>query len=233
MIAEQDNKAAIAARLAEAFTAIGIQEGRGRHQRIADEFGVSRETARKWEAAEAIPEMWRLSEISKRSGYSVQHLLAADSDNGTREEPATYGRELEAGPSITGRLPIISWVQAGSWANVADPFQPGVADEWKPVTRKYSRKAYCLRVRGDSMQAAEGPSFPEGSIICIEPELPPTHRSFVIVRLDDSEEATFKQLIIDGDRRYLKPLNPRYPILPIDKPATFCGVVRQLLMDFG
>jgi SOS-response transcriptional repressor LexA len=148
-------------------------------------------------------------------------------------EPIThYGVGLEAGPEIVGKLPLISWVQAGDWANIVDPYEPGVADKWIPVPRRYSGRAYCLRVRGDSMQAPQGDSFPDGSIICVEPDRAPEHKNYVIVRLEDTKEATFKQLIIEGGESYLKPLNPRYPIMKIDGPATFCGVVRQMVMDF-
>lgn len=140
---------------------------------------------------------------------------------------------VSAGPEVFGSLPLISYVQAGMWGNIVDPYEPGVAEKWIPVTRRYSKRAYCLRVRGDSMSAPEGPSFPDGSIICVEPELPAENKKFVICRLEDTAEATFKQLIIDGHMQYLKPLNPRYPILPIDRPATFCGVVRQMVLDVG
>ena len=45
---------------------------------------------------------------------------------------------------------------------------------------------------------------------------------------DDTNQATFKQLVIDGPRRYLKPLNPRYPVIPIEREARICGVVREM-----
>ena len=50
----------------------------------------------------------------------------------------------------------------------------------------------------------------------------------MVVALDDTNQATFKQLVIDGARRYLKPLNPRYPIIPVERDARICGVVREM-----
>ena len=47
----------------------------------------------------------------------------------------------------------------------------------------------------------------------------------MIVRLDDAQESTFKQLVVDGPQRFLKPLNPRYPVIPINGNATIVGVV--------
>jgi len=227
-------KEEIAARLTEALVKMGFEDERGRPQRIADEFRVSRETARKWLAGEVIPETWRIAEIGERSGMSVDYILTGRGPaNFVAEPPPNYGGDnIAPGPELMSKLPLISWVQAGAWNNVEDPYQPGVAEKWIWVPRRYSKRAYCLRVRGDSMQAPEGPSFPDGSVICVEPDLPPEHRKFVITRLDDTQEATFKQLIIDGNQQLLRPLNPRYPIMPIDKNATHCGVVRQMVMDF-
>lgn len=51
-------------------------------------------------------------------------------------------------------------------------------------------------------------SIPEGAVIVVDPELPYSSGSLVVARLDDSKEATFKQLVIDGEQKYLKPLNP-------------------------
>lgn len=75
------------------------------------------------------------------------------------------------------------------------------------------------------------PGFPNGGIIVVDPDVQPRPGSYVVVRLDDSQQATFKQLVVDGGEQYLKPLNPRYPIMPVRERASFCGVVKQLVMD--
>ena len=71
------------------------------------------------------------------------------------------------------------------------------------------------------------PSFEEGDIIFVDPDREPAHRSLVIVRLDDQNEATFKRLIVDGDSKFLEALNPSWPdrIIKVNGNATFCGVV--------
>jgi hypothetical protein len=70
-----DKTAPIAARLSELFSAIGFPDERGRAQRIASRFDVSRETARKWLSGEALPETWRLAEFIKNSPYSADYIL--------------------------------------------------------------------------------------------------------------------------------------------------------------
>ena len=96
-----------------------------------------------------------------------------------------------------------------------------------PTTVPIKRHTYALKVRGDSME----PLFPEGMLLIVEPEADAVHGSFVIVKNGD-EEATFKQLIKDGNDWLLKPLNQRYPIKTLTKDMEICGVVRGAEMKF-
>lgn len=127
-----------------------------------------------------------------------------------------------------GAVPHISWVQAGCWADVADPFQPGEAEEWLPCPVKHGPRAYCLTVRGESMHNPGGrPSYADGDIIFVDPDRDANHGDRVIVRLDDQKEATFKQLLIEDGRKVLKALNPDWKprYIEINGNATMCGVI--------
>jgi len=104
------------------------------------------------------------------------------------------------------RIPIISWVQAGDWQNAEDPFQPGQADEWNTTVETSHQNAFALIVKGDSMQ----PNFHENDIITVDPGREPISGDFIVAK--NGNEATFKQLVIDGSSVFLKPLNTRYPI---------------------
>ncbi len=184
-------------------------------------------------------------ELARRSGLSQQ--LISKLENGLVESTSEVFKLAEAlrvdarwlatgkddgnvgdGPAITAYVPLISWVAAGSWREVADPYPPGQGEALVPATCRVGRNAFALRVQGDSME----PVFPNGSIIIVDPNAEPRHGSYVVVRLDEAEQATFKQLVVDGGMRYLKPLNPRYPLMEIRQSATVCGVVRQMVMDF-
>ncbi|MCC7918282.1 LexA family transcriptional regulator, partial [Escherichia coli] len=48
----------------------------------------------------------------------------------------------------------------------------------------------------------------------------------VIARLDGTNEATVKKLVIDGHQKFLVPLNPRYPNIPINGNCLIIGVVK-------
>lgn len=135
---------------------------------------------------------------------------------GTEEPRPTYE---------TSKVPVISWVTAGNFCDTEDPYPLGSAEEWLLCPVPHSSRTYALRVRGISME----PDFKNDDYIFIDPSIEPKNRSFVIVRLDDNPEnqTTFKQLIIEDGRRFLKPLNPDWPdqMIEINGQATICGVV--------
>lgn len=133
---------------------------------------------------------------------------------------------VEPGPQLGGKVPLISWVQAGIASEVIDLLQPGEGFDWIETTCQIKQHTYALRVVGDSMT----PDFPEGVVIVVEPEMEPNPGDFVIARNGD-DEATFKQLVKDGADYYLKPINDRYPIKPLGNYHVI-GVVREMVRRF-
>jgi SOS-response transcriptional repressor LexA len=130
---------------------------------------------------------------------------------------------VDPGPDLPRRVPLISWVQAGNWSGVEDPFHVGDAEEWLPSPRRAGARTFALRVRGVSME----PRYHEGDIIFVDPDAEARHGSRVIVRLVNEKEATFKELVVEGEHRYLRALNPAWPgqLIEITGEAVICGVV--------
>lgn len=134
---------------------------------------------------------------------------------------------IDVGPRIRGLIPLISWVQAGCWNEVSDIYAVGDAEEMLPCPISHGPRTFALRIRGESMfNPHERHSFRDGDIIFVDPEIDALHRSLVVVKLEGSQEATFKQLIIEGSQKYLKALNPAWPepILHVNENAVICGV---------
>lgn len=129
--------------------------------------------------------------------------------------------KLTPAPEPLGIVPIISWVAAGDYMEATDPNAVGFADEWIETRVKVNRHTFALRVDGDSMM----PDFMPGMILVVEPEMEALPGDYVIAKNGDNE-ATFKQLVKDGGTFYLKPLNDRYPIMPLGD-AQIIGVVRE------
>lgn len=124
--------------------------------------------------------------------------------------------------SARRRVPLISWVQAGMWADVEDNYHPGEADQWADAFDSVpGEHSFALRVEGDSMTSPiPGKlSFPEGTILIVDPQRQALPGDYVIAKDVLTQQATFKQLTTDGGRWYLRPLNPSYPTVEIDDPA--------------
>ncbi len=80
---------------------------------------------------------------------------------------------------------------------------------------------YALRVLGDSME----PEFPDGCVVIVDPGHTPRDGSYVVVEY--AGDVFFRQLVIDGERRFLKPLNPKYGSFELTPPYTIRGGVVQ------
>ena len=83
---------------------------------------------------------------------------------------------------MRAEVPLVSEVEAGNYT-VIDIFKPKGRFEPVPVSIPVKRHTYALRVHGDSMVSDSGDSIPEGSIVVVEPEMPPLAGNYVIARL--------------------------------------------------
>ena len=78
------------------------------------------------------------------------------------------------------------------------------------------------------MTAPTGTSVPEGMMILVDTEADVKPGKLVIAKLPASNEATFKKLVEDGGIRYLKPLNPAYKMVELDKDCRIIGVAVRM-----
>lgn len=156
-------------------------------------------------------------EAERAYGVSPRWIL-----DGTGNPPTKPGDVQNIAPvnTVYPAVPLISWVKAGMWAEIVDNYLPGSPDDLRPAyTSRPSKQSFALRVEGDSMVSHNHTSFPEGTILIVDPLRAPCAGDYVIAKDVDTQQATFKRLMQDGGRWFLKPLNPAYPIIPIDDPA--------------
>lgn len=159
--------------------------------------------------------------LEEAAGMPLRYL--EQTDEGSPLGVGVSGDNIAAGPEIRGLVPVISWVQAGAWAEICDNFQPADADEWLPCPVAHGPNTFALKVQGVSMEK----KFQDGDIIFVDPSKEAYSGKHVVVRLDDEERATFKQLIIENGEMFLRPLNPDWPekVIHVNGRATICGVV--------
>lgn len=130
------------------------------------------------------------------------------------------------GPDVRGKVPLISWVQAGAWCQAVDLLQPGEAERWMDCPVSHSAGTFALRVRGDSMTAPHGNTrtYPEWCFIFVDPERrEPVNGERVVACLSGTDEVTFKIYKNEDGRQWLQPLNPSHE--PIREKFHIIGTV--------
>ncbi len=123
-----------------------------------------------------------IADFSPSIDEEAQKILANETSNVKLVGPYKQGKEY----------PLISWVQAGAWAEAIEPYSVDEIDEWFESDTKVFGKAFWLRVEGDSMTAPTGLSIPEGTLVLIDTGREAINGSLVIAKMVDANEATFK-----------------------------------------
>lgn len=160
------------------------------------------------------------------------HVPVEDFSPSLAKELSSLGKAVSAdanvsfaGPYTHGRkFPVISSVQAGAWCEACEPYTLKDIDLWLESDAHIQGEAFWLLIEGDSMTAPVGLSVPEGTYVLFDTGRDPINGSLVIAKLSDSNEATFKKLVIDGGQKYLKGLNPQWPLVPINGNCRIIGV---------
>jgi SOS-response transcriptional repressor LexA len=133
---------------------------------------------------------------------------------------------IEPGPDTKGLVPLISWVQAGMWAESCDVLELHEVERWLECPVPHSKCTAALRVRGDSMTAPIGAArtYPEGVIIYVDFEKKsPVNGQRIVAKIDGGSEVTFKVFKEEDGRRWLQPLNPMHE--PIRDEFKVLGMV--------
>jgi SOS-response transcriptional repressor LexA len=195
---------------------------------LANASGVSQASISKIERGDQnssvhTPQLAAALEVEAIWLASGKEPMKKNEHNMLRESSATpYRVTIETGRKI----PILSWKQCFNWDIDLANCETITIDS-SSSTPMY----YAAQVQGDTMTNPYGqPSIPHGATIIVDREASPKNGDLVVVRLADQEEAIFKQLVIDGGEKYLKSLNPIYPLIPLKQKSTLLGVVKSYVV---
>lgn len=165
---------------------------------------------------------------TKPSIASLRSKINAIQNGATYNQPAPAGTVNTPIAETSDKVPILSWVAAGSWSNIeAVTFDDAIGRVSRP--NNLSKNGFALVVRGESML----PKFDPDDIIYVEPEtglLALKNNDLVVVQCNGDTEATFKQLVIGekSDEMYLRPLNPDWPEQKM-MPMGDCNLVGKVV----
>ena len=200
---------------------------RGRAALLATTFGVTPKDSGKWLNGEAVPEIGKLIEISNWLEESIEWLLTGNSHSTASSDKNI--NILEKIPLEDELVPVVSWSQAKHFKKVDIALKNIKIKEWLPQNNDCGKNGFGLNVIGLSM----APVFVPDDRIYINPDYSIEDLKtgdLVIMACDGDDEATFKKLIVEGNSRYLQPLNPDWPeqIIKITDKYRLIGKVTGL-----
>lgn len=234
MVDKNELRAAFTARLHEALDDAGVRtRGRGVdiHAHLV-KVGAekSKQAVSKWLNGDAVPEADSMAVLCSwlrvRREWLEYGVLPKTQRDHNNVHQLIRAQETNVHEVIGrfGKVPLISWVQAGAWCE--SNFENHDGETWLSCPVAISESGYALRVLGDSMtNPGPGRSYPTGCIIFVDPEAETKTGDRVIARVPRTNEATFKVLVEDAGRQFLKPINPQYPIIDITEETHICGKV--------
>lgn len=167
--------------------------------RLADEAGVPQSSISRFESDAIRPRRSTLEKVARALGVEAAFLEYGTADVFTV-------------PPGKRRIPVIDYVQAGTWSTVAGELDEENHHEYILTEADYSADTFALTVKGESML----PDFRPGDILTIDPSIAARPGDFVIAA-DRDGEAVFKQLAhvrtneAGKDVFELRSLNPLYP----------------------
>lgn len=190
---------------------------------LARATGKSSAAVTKWLRGENIPKTEALKQIAKLLNVDDGWLLTG------KGSPSKLDNNIDLSQKIPleGRpIPVISWVAAGSISSIETVLRDTEIDEWLPPNKDCGKSGYGLKVTGMSMS----PYFLPDDRIYVNPEVQTFDLQtgdLVIIACYGETEATFKKLIIEGDNKYLQPLNPNWPeqIIKLSEDCRLVGKV--------
>lgn len=196
-------------------------------ERLAERLGVTQGAVAHWLSGRREPDLQTIGRVLKALDLpplsvasALQHQgLAVSESRGNYVDPAER----------LYRYPVLSAVAAGAFSDALQPYEPGAEPDKELTDYKAKGEAFWLEVDGDSMTWTGSPSIPAGHLILVDTGIEPKPGQLVVAKLVSESAATFKKLISDGGRLFLKPLNPDpiYRTVEVDANCRIIGVVKE------
>lgn len=200
----------------------GQKFGLVRKKDIADKIGSTSQKMTNWQSR-GLPTS-EYENISKKLGITVDELISSSYKPGlVMEDPNAYIVQAT-------EVPLIDMVAAGDWTECVDPYPVGHGVETRLCPVRHGENTFAVRINGESMM----PRFRHGDIIFCDPSQQAVNGDFIIAKLTDDNQATFKQLIIEDGKHFLKAINPVWPnpFISINGNAHIVGKVIAKIETF-
>lgn len=188
--------------------------------------GVSHSAVNQWENGETKSLKYDvLAKIQQKTGFMPDWVNHGKPPKKSHKRGGNYDTNIGPVNNKTDKLPLISFVRAGSWDDVVDPYELNDAEDWIHTPIPHGPRAFLVRNIGLSMFSQDGDGYPDGAILQMDPDIEAKHGDDVIARTPDGS-ATFKRLQMNPEGMYLLAINQSWPdrILKVPDGTTIVAV---------
>lgn len=123
--------------------------------------------------------------------------------------------------SLVGMVPLIEWNE------IEDKTVKGIS--FIPTTQNLDAdNGFALKMDSDVMQAVGSP-FPLNSKVIFARDREWKSGDYVVAQCCKNGGFIFRQIMVDGNSIFLKPLNPQYPVQTCDEDLKVVGIAVETL----
>lgn len=138
-----------------------------------------------------------LEPIAHYFDISVDQLLGEEPLLAEWQAPEPSAHALQN--IVIKTVPVIPWQSITELAVARSKAKKQLA-----ITGNISDECFAILMNDHAME----PLFTKGTILIFDPNKKYVDRSYVLVKLANKDQFIFRQLLVDVDQSYLKPLNP-------------------------
>lgn len=166
------------------------------------------------------PKVGSLSPIAKFFGINISMLIGDEPLSPTRFS-GSYNPYYRS----WSQLPLLNWAQAIAWP---EKHLPAEICSTIATESNVTDKAFAVRMEDHTME----PRYPKDTLMVFEPSIAASDKDIIAIHIEGQDKIQVKQLMLDGNDVYLKPLNDDFEINRIDKPHRILGVLVQSLTEY-
>jgi len=132
----------------------------------------------------------------------------------------------------SGVIPVLSSIQILKYFR--DKETELAYEEVIAISGDFEADCIAMRVETEAMESSipQKDTFENNCIIVIKPSLEPKNGDYVVATLDEyDEDIVFRKLVIEGGKKYLKPLNTSYESFVLTEKGAILGVeIRKVVI---
>lgn len=166
------------------------------------------------------PTVETLMPIANFFGITIQQLLGL-------EPILRSGGSFVPQHRKTLSVPILNLAETLSWPTSKALVEKDKSRVWVDTSAKVSDLSYALVA--DS--STSGGRYPDGAILVFDVIDKINDRDIVIVMFEKRNSPLLRQVIIDADDIYFKPLNPDLGKIIYDEKFTILGIMKQVVIN--